>query len=100
MTYDCIVLYFFMEHFENLRVNITPERIYMKEKCGLKKHKHFFFVYLYIYVYYTYTYTYIIHIYKNFVIKLYICNRNYSYVYITDGEAIIIEYSRRIHLRI
>ena len=28
-----------MKHFEELKVDVTPERIYMKEERELKKHK-------------------------------------------------------------
>ena len=27
-----------MQNFEKLEVNLTPESIYVKEECGLKKH--------------------------------------------------------------
>ena len=27
-----------MQNFEKLKINLTSESIYMKEKCGLKKH--------------------------------------------------------------
>ena len=27
-----------MQNFEKLKVNLTPERIYMKKECRLKKH--------------------------------------------------------------
>ena len=38
LTANCIVLFISMQHFEKLEANLTPESIYMKEECGLKKH--------------------------------------------------------------
>ena len=39
-----------MQHFEKLEVNLTPESIYIKEECGLKKHADTFCIYIYKYI--------------------------------------------------
>ena len=55
---DSIVL--FLQHFQKLRVNLTPYSIYMGKECGLKKHKECIqirthtYIYKYIYIYVLY----------------------------------------------
>ena len=49
-----------MQNFEKLKVNFTPESIYKKKKCGLKKHTDIY-SYMYIYTYISYIYIYIMY---------------------------------------
>ena len=51
-TTYCIVLFFSMDHFGKLGVNLTLESIYIKGKCAFKKQKH---THTHTHVY-TYTY--------------------------------------------
>ena len=45
-TTYCIVLFFLCSILENY----TPESIYMKGKCGIKKHTFIYAIYIYIYI--------------------------------------------------
>ena len=51
LIWDCITLFSSMEHFAKIEANLTPENIYIKEQCGLKKHTD---IYIYTYTYFAY----------------------------------------------
>ena len=38
LIWDCIVI-LFLQYFEKLAANLTPESIYIEEECGLKKYR-------------------------------------------------------------
>ena len=45
---ETVLFFLSVPRFEKLRDNLTPESIYMKKECGLKKHTDKIYIYIYI----------------------------------------------------
>ena len=77
MNYILYCSLFSAQHFGKLGVSLTPESMYTKGECELKKHTHthtyiniYIYIYIYIYIFYfVYIYMYILFIY----IYIYTC---------------------------
>ena len=82
-----------MQHFRKLEVNLTPEGIYMKGECGLKKHTHTHYIILYYTIlYYIILYYFILYYFILYILYTHKClyiykKKLYQQVFIYNKEA-------------